>query len=57
MTRLLENLVRNDSGQDMIEYAMVAAIIGLSLIAVMRAYNTDIKGVFNWLGVSLTNSI
>lgn len=57
MKQLLKNLVREDSGQDMIEYALVSALLALSSLAVIRAYNVSIKGAFNGLGNSLTNAI
>jgi pilus assembly protein Flp/PilA len=57
MTQLLKNLVREDSGQDLIEYALVSTLIALSLMAIIRAYDVDVKGAFNGLGNSLTNAI
>jgi pilus assembly protein Flp/PilA len=57
MKQLLKSLVHEDSGQDMIEYALVSALLALSLLAVIRAYNVSLKGAFNGLGNSLTNAI
>lgn len=57
MKRLFQALIRDDSGQDMIEYALVSTLIAISLLAVIRSYNVNIKGAFNGLGNSLTNAI
>jgi Flp pilus assembly pilin Flp len=57
MKQLLKNLVHEDSGQDVIEYVLLSTLIALSSLAVIRAYNVDIKGSLNGLGNSLTNAI
>jgi Flp pilus assembly pilin Flp len=57
MKQLLKNLAREDSGQDMIEDVLVSALLALSCMAVIRAYNVDMKGTLNGLGTSLTNAI
>ena len=57
MTRLLMRLMTEDSGQDMIEYALVATIVALSGVAVMRAMSTDIGKPFNAIGNALTNAV
>jgi pilus assembly protein Flp/PilA len=57
MKRLLKSLVHEDSGQDMIEYALLATLIAMSLLAVLRAYNANIKGAFNGLSNSLSNAL
>ena len=33
MKQLLKNLIAEDSGQDLIEYALVAALVGLGSVA------------------------
>ena len=57
MKQLLKNLVCEDSGQDMIEYALVSTLLALSLLAVIRSYNLHIGTALNGLGTSLTNAI
>jgi pilus assembly protein Flp/PilA len=57
MKQLIKNLVREDSGQDMIEYALVSTLLALSLLAVIRSYNLHIGNTLNGLGTSLTNAI
>jgi pilus assembly protein Flp/PilA len=57
MTQLLRSLVADESGQDLIEYALVSAMIVLGTIAVLRGYKTTLPSVFNQIGNSLTNAI
>ncbi len=57
MTQLLKKFVADESGQDMIEYALIAALVGLSTATVLRNLDVDIKGAFNGLGNSLTNAV
>jgi pilus assembly protein Flp/PilA len=56
MKQLLMRLVREDSGQDLIEYALVATLIALSSVAVMRAYRLNLSNVFGNIGTQLTNA-
>lgn len=46
MKKLLSRLVREESGQDLIEYALLAAFISLAAIAAMRLLGTGISGLF-----------
>ena len=57
MEQLLRSLVADESGQDLIEYALVAAMIILGTVAVLRGYRTTLPAVFNQIGNSLTNAI
>lgn len=57
MKQHLKNLVTDDSGQDLIEYALIAAMIALGADAVMKGLNTDIGKVFNGLGNELTSAV
>lgn len=44
--RLVE-LACDESGQDIIEYAMIAAVIGLGVVASMSTVTQDIGSMFN----------
>jgi pilus assembly protein Flp/PilA len=57
MLDILRKLAREDAGQDLIEYAMVAAIVALGSLAVVRSVTNNIKGAFNGLGTALTSAI
>ena len=49
--------LRDESGQDLIEYALVAGLIGLGALAAMGGLSGKIGGAFNAVGNSLTNSV
>jgi len=57
MKQLLKNLVTEDSGQDLIEYALIAAMVALGTDAVIKGTDTYILRVFNNIGNQLTNAI
>ena len=47
MKNVLSRLVKEDSGQDLIEYALLAAFISLAALIAMRALGTAIGGKFD----------
>lgn len=57
MKQLLNNLVKEDSGQDLIEYALVAALVGLGAVAAMKGLAGNIGTTFSGIGTSLTTSV
>ena len=57
MKHLFKRLVREDDGQDLIEYAMVAAILALGSLAVLRSLSINLNRTFNALGNALTNAV
>jgi pilus assembly protein Flp/PilA len=54
---LLSSLLRDESGQDLIEYALVAALIALGAIAAMSSLDEKIINAFNAIGRQLTNAL
>ena len=42
----LQSLVRNDEGQDLIEYAMLVALIALFCVVAVTAAGTQVAAVF-----------
>ncbi len=54
---LIARLLKEDSGQDLIEYALVAALIGLAAVGAMRGLSTKISTSFNAVGSNLTSAI
>jgi len=56
MKQILTNLMNEDSGQDLIEYALVAALVGLGAVAAMGTLKSAISNTFNTIGTSLTNA-
>jgi pilus assembly protein Flp/PilA len=57
MKQLLQNLMAEESGQDLIEYALVAALVGLGSVASMQGLATSIATTFNGVGNALSNSV
>jgi len=56
MKKLLKNLMVDDSGQDLIEYALVAALVGLGAVASISGLSNTIGNTFNGVGSTLTNA-
>lgn len=50
---LLKNLLHDESGQDLIEYALIAALIAVAAIAAMKGLTNKISNEFNAIGNSL----
>lgn len=57
MRQLLARLAIEDSGQDLIEYALLAAIVGLSAAALLKNMKNTIGNTLNSIGTSLTNAV
>ena len=53
----LMNLLRDESGQDLIEYALVAALIALGAIAAMNNVATGISNAFSAVSSNLTSAV
>ena len=57
MTQLLKNLMTEESGQDLIEYALVAALIALGATAAMNTLAGTISTTFSTVGSKLTAAV
>jgi len=57
MKQLLKQFLQEESGQDLIEYALVAALVGLGAVAAMNGLANSIGNTFNGVGNSLTNAV
>lgn len=53
----INNLLRDESGQDLIEYALVAALIGLAAVAALNTLSGDISTLFKSVGSTLSSAI
>lgn len=51
------SLIHDESGQDLIEYALVAALIGLGAIVSMRTLSNQIKNAFGSIGSTLSANV
>jgi pilus assembly protein Flp/PilA len=57
MKQLMLKLIIEDSGQDLIEYALVAALVGLGSVAGMKGLATSLGNAFSGVGNALTNAV
>lgn len=54
---ILSGLVADESGQDLIEYALVAALIALGATAAMNTLAGTISTAFGTVGSKLTSNV
>ena len=54
--QVLSGIISDESGQDLIEYALVAAIIALGATAAMTTVSKNITAVFTKIGTSLSSA-
>jgi pilus assembly protein Flp/PilA len=54
---ILSNLLCDESGQDLIEYALVAALIALGATAAMTSLAGNISTAFSTVGSKLTTAV
>ena len=52
----LQDLLTREEGQDLIEYALVVALIALAATAGMNSLATSINNAFTSLGTTLTSA-
>ncbi len=57
MKLILSNLMNDESGQDLIEYALVAALVGLGAVAAMKTLASNINTAFTSIGTTLTTNV
>ena len=53
----IQNLLNREEGQDLIEYALIVALISLAATAGMKNLAGDINNAFNAVGNTLNSSI
>ncbi len=57
MLEVLRGLHQDESGQDLIEYALVAALIAFAAVAAMQALASNINNAFSAIGSRLTSAL
>jgi pilus assembly protein Flp/PilA len=55
--QILSNLLKEESGQDLVEYALVAALIALGATAAMSTVATAIRTIFSTVGTRITAAV
>ena len=54
---LLKNLHNDESGQDLIEYALIAALVAFAAVAGMNTLATKINAAFSAIGSKLDSAL
>ncbi len=54
MKNLFNRIVREEQGQDLIEYALLAGLISLASVVAITALGTAIQAKFNAVGAAVT---
>lgn len=57
LNTLLRTLANDESGQNLIEYALVAGLVGLAAVTAMTGLGTSIKTAFNSVASQLTSAV
>ena len=52
-----KNLIEREEGQDLVEYALVVALIAFGAITGMGALATGLNNAFSQIGITLTTNI
>lgn len=55
--RLILAILRDESGQDLIEYALVAGLVGLGCVVSLHGLQNSLATAFSKLGNALVNAI
>ena len=55
MVQLFNALMRDESGQDLAEYAILIGLIALAVIVAVRLLGNTISNVFNAIGTTLSS--
>lgn len=53
---VLQKLHKDESGQDLIEYALIAALIALAAVTTMSSLGTAINGAFSKVSSTLVSA-
>ena len=49
----LQSMVRDDAGQDLLEYALLVALIALVCVAAVAAAGTSVKAIFTDIAAAI----
>jgi pilus assembly protein Flp/PilA len=56
MRELWNNFVKDESGQGLVEYVLIIALVAIGLIAVMLVFRNQIGGIFDNISGTLNNA-
>ncbi len=52
-----QNMIANEEGQDLVEYALVVALIAFGAIAGMNALSAELNTAFNTISTKVATSL
>ena len=55
MTNIFSRFLKDESGATAIEYGLIAAIVGVGIIAGLTTLKTSLNGIFDTVGDKLDN--
>ncbi len=53
----VQDLLKNEEGQDLVEYGLVVALVALFAVTAMKALGTEISTVFSDITATLTSAV
>lgn len=56
LSAMVQSLIMQEEGQDLVEYALVVALIAFGAITAMSTLATNINTVFSNIGTTLTST-
>jgi len=57
LTSTLRAFATDESGQDLVEYALIAGLVGLGVIASLKSVTTNVGTVFTTIGTTLSSAV
>jgi pilus assembly protein Flp/PilA len=57
LKQILSNLLKDESGQDLIEYALVAAIVSLAAVTTLGTLASSISAAFTSINTKLNTAL
>jgi pilus assembly protein Flp/PilA len=57
LKHVMSALLNDESGQDLIEYALVAGLVGLGAVTAMSGLSTKISTAFTTIGTTLSTNV
>ena len=57
VSTLVFSLIADDSGQDLVEYALIVGIMALASIAMMQSLASSIATAFTGIGTRITGAV
>ncbi len=53
----VQDLLKNEEGQDLVEYGLVVALVAFGAVAAMKALGSEISVVFSDITSTLTSAV